>query len=230
MPLNFSDALSSLKKKSQLQGVPLSQQEVSGVAAGYSEQASSRLAKIKALELEKQKHEETLAFQKDTFTKRMAQEREDRHEAESRSKKGALGVAAGTIIGTLINPGYGTAIGAAIGGLAENCIIISACTSKNSYETNIAREFRNKYMSGYQLGGYYAIAHRIAPIMEKSHLLKLFLKKFLVNRLIDYGEYILGYKPKIRLRTSEMITGGFLSLCGYVGMQINIKPYIRTHV
>ena len=79
--MNFSDALSNVRKKSQLQGRPVSQQEVSGVAAGYSEQASSRLASIKALDLEKQKHEETLAQQQSQHDQRMENKRSDKSSA-----------------------------------------------------------------------------------------------------------------------------------------------------
>lgn len=236
MPLNFADALASVRKKAQLRGVPVSQQEVSGVAAGYSEQASSRLARIRALDLEKQRHEETRDIQKSQFQQRMAQERKDRQAAERASRRSTAATSATsgallgyTVAGSAAGGVYGAIIGAGLGLITSKCIIISACTSKDSHEVEIAREFRNKYMSPYHLGGYYALAHRIAPIIDKSHFLKLIFKKFLVDRLVDYGEWILGRKPKRQLRTSTIITEGFLSLCASIGMQIEIQPYIEAH-
>ena len=236
MPLNFADALASVRKKAQLRGVPVSQQEVSGVAAGYSEQASSRLARIKALELEKQKHEETTAMQKSQFEQRMAQQREDREAAiKAGERESAVsGATTGALLGySAIGGAAGGPVGAFIGyvggKIASKCIIISSCTSKDSHEVEIAREFRDKYMSNLHLGGYYALAHKIAPLIDKSHFLKLIFKKFLVDRLVDYGEWILGRKPKRQLRTSTIITEGFLSLCALIGMQIEIQPYIEAH-
>jgi len=233
MALNFSDALSSIEKKAQLRGVPLTKQEVSGVAAGYSETASERLARQRALELDKQKHDETLAMQKEQFNQRMIQDRKDREAAKKASNQqtgSTAGAALGTVLGAATGGGYLSAPLALVGGLiGSKCIIISACTSRDSYEVNIAREFRDKYMSQYHLGGYYALAYRFVPIMEKSHFIKLITKRFLVDRLVDYGEWLMEAKPKRQLRTSRIITEGFLSVCAYIGMRINVQPFIEAH-
>ena len=133
------------------------------------------------------------------------------------------------MIGFEVGGPWGAVIGGVGGLLAGSCIIISACTSSDSYEVEIAREFRDKYMGPYHLGGYYALAHRFVPIMEKSNFLKLLTKRFLIYRLVDYGEWILGYKPKMQLRSSRIVTEGFLRLCATIGMQINIQPYIEAH-
>ena len=232
MPLNFADALSGYRRKAQLEGRPLSQQEISGVAAGYSEQASEKLGRQRALELEK----ERVDTQKSQFEKRMAQDRKDRKAAEESSKRStaASGATSGAMLGymtagTAVGGVYGALIGGILGLVSSKCIIISAFTSKDSYEVEIAREFRDKYMSPYHLGGYYALAHRIAPLIDKSHFIKLIFKKFLVDRLVDYGEWILEYKPKRQLRTSRIVTEGFLSLCAAIGMGVEIYPYIEAH-
>jgi len=231
MPLNFSDALSNVKKKAQLEGRPLSQQEVSGVAEGYSENASVRLTRIKGLELAKQKHEETLAAQKKEHDDKMALADKNRKAAATASKKSAQasGLVTGAMAGAYVAGPVGAIVGGVVGAIAGSCIIISACTSRDSYEVEIAREFRDKYMSDLHLGGYYALAHRFVPLMEKSRFLKLITKKVLVDRLVDYGEFILGYKPKPQLRTSRVITEGFLKLCAAIGMHVNTTAYIEAH-
>ena len=211
---NFSDLLADLKRRARMQGREVSEQEVSGIAAGYSEQASSRLARQKQLELDKQRHEETLAQQKSQYDESVARAREERSQdredaRHTEQRRGYLAFA-----GALAN---------------KYCIIITACTSKNSPDVEISREFRDKYMSSYHLGGYYALAHKIVPLLRRSKFFRLLTKRFLVDRLVDYGEWILGYKPKIRLRTSIIVTNGFLLLCAAIGMQINVQPYIEAH-
>ena len=236
MPLSFTDALASVRKKAQLRGVPVSQQEVSGVAAGYSEQASSRLAKIVTLQQQKEQFEKTTAMQKSQFEQRMEQDRKDREAAIKAGERESTvsGATTGALLGySAIGGVTGGPVGAVIGGIAgkilSKCIIVSSCTSKDSHEVEIAREFRDKYMSNLHLGGYYALSTQYVRLINKSHFVKLLTKKFLVDRLVDYGEWILGYKPKRQLRTSTIITEGFLSLCAFIGMQVEIQPYIEAH-
>lgn len=213
MPLNFSDALADLKRRSRLQGREVSEQEVTGIAAGYSEQASSRLARQRQLELNKQRHEETLAQQKEQYDETTRMAAENRHEDRVDARHSEQRAAYAQIVGWF----------------ADRCIIITTCTSKNSHDVEISREFRDKYMSKSSLGGYYAIASIVVPLLNKSKFLRLLTKRFLVDRLVDYGEWILGYKPKMRLRTSRIATEAFLSMCGGVGMHINVEPYIEAH-
>ena len=216
---NFSDLLADLKRRARMQGREVSEQEVSGIAAGYSEQASSRLARQLQLELDKQRHEETLAQQKSQWDESMARAAEersqDRKDARHSEQRSAYLAFAGSVFNKWLDK--------------QNCIIITACTSKNSPDVEISREFRDKYMSSYHLGGYYALAHKIVPLLRRSKFFRLLTKRFLVDRLVDYGEWILGYKPKIRLRTSIIVTNGFLLLCAAIGMQINVQPYIEAH-
>ena len=234
--LNFSDALRNRENQYRLRGVQMPQTEVSGIAEGYSENASSSLARIKRLEIEQQRVDATKAWQEEQKRQSdlaWAEKREQRHEDEHAGKGETWGTVIGGIVGGVASWYTGGALaplGAAIGGaIGKTCIIISACTSKDSYGVEVAREFRDKYMGTYNLGGYYALAHRIVPLIDKSQFIKLIFKRLLVHRLIDYGEWILGYKPKRELKTSRIVTEGFLSLCATIGKQINIAPYIEAH-
>jgi len=231
--LNFSDALRNRENQYRLRGVQMPQTEVSGIAEGYSENASSSLARIKRLEIEQQRVDATKAWQEEQKRQSdlaWAEKREQRHEDEHRGKGEMWGTAIGAIVGTYAGgPAGGALLGSLGGAIGSHCIIISACTSKDSYGVEVAREFRDKYMGTYHLGGYYALAHRIVPLIDKSQFIRLIFKRLLVHRLIDYGEWILGYKPKRELKTSRIVTEGFLSLCATIGKQINIAPYIEAH-
>lgn len=228
MPLNFTEALSNLKRKAQLEGRPLSPQVTAGVAKGEGEAATDRLIRMKKVQQEK----ENLEQRKQEHIDNLKQQEEDRKSAEKTTiaSTTATGATLGyTVAGTAVGGIYGAIIGGALGWAAKECIIITACTSKDSYEVEISRVFRDKYMSPLELGGYYALAGRIAPMIRKSHFLKLITKKFLVGRLVDYAEWLFELKPKTRFRTSQMVTKGFLSLCAAIGMEINTSAYIEVH-
>jgi hypothetical protein len=96
------------------------------------------------------------------------------------------------------------------------CIIISACTSPDSYEVNIAREYRDNILSMQTLAGYYALCEIVVPWIHKSGLFKNMVKKALVDRLVDYGEMILGHKNHIQYKTSKIVTKLFLGLCNLI--------------
>lgn len=230
--LNFAQALERLKRKSYLRGRPVTQQEVAGVAEGEGQAASDKLFRIRQVELERQRLEQQQA----QHAAELKQREKDREAAQKSSERGsaASGATAGALVGyevasTAIGGVYGAIIGGVIGYGASQCIIITACTSSDSPEVNIARKFRDKYMSNYHLGGYYALAEGFTPLIKKFHFIKLIVKRFLVDRLVDYGEWILGYKPKMRFRTSRMVTDRFLSLCASIGKRVNIKPLIEAH-
>jgi len=231
MQSNFTQALDDLRKKSRLMGVEPAKQEIAGIAEGEGKAATDRLVRMKQVQLEK----ENLEQRKQEHADALKQQEEDREAAESATTATTTttGLITGAYLGTAaygpIGGAVGAGIGAAAGFLSSECIIITACTSSDSYEVEISREFRDKYMSNYHLGGYYALASRVAPMIRKSHFLKLITKKFLVDRLVDYGEWVLGYKPKMRFRTSRIVTAGFLKLCAAIGMEIEIQPYIMAH-
>ena len=107
------------------------------------------------------------------------------------------------------------------------CIIVTACTGRNSREVEIARQYRDSFLDRDQLSGYYRLADKIAPIIERNLNVKKNVKKWLVDRLVDYGEYRLGLKtgrPKI---ASYVISKAFLATIKTIGF---IFPkYVRQN-
>uniref|UniRef100_A0A6M3ITQ1 Uncharacterized protein n=1 Tax=viral metagenome TaxID=1070528 RepID=A0A6M3ITQ1_9ZZZZ len=139
--------------------------------------------------------------------------------------------AQGAVIGSAIAPGPGTVIGAGFGaavGLAESvCIIVSACTDRNSIEVDITRQYRDKYLDADQLRGYYCLAEKIVPCLERNENLRKNVKKWLVDRLIDYGEYRLGLKEKRPRILSYLISKAFLGTIKTIGMML--PYYVRIN-
>lgn len=146
----------------------------------------------------------------------------------------ATGAAAGATVGSFI-PVVGTAIGAvlgAAGGLVNSliggddggCIIVTACTDRNSPEVELTREYRDRFLTPEQLRGYYMIAETILPYVKKH---KTFVKRILVDNLIEYGRYALDKtsdKPSLK---SRIITRTFLFLCKSIGR--TRKQFIRAN-
>lgn len=146
----------------------------------------------------------------------------DRRQSQMALLGGGIGFAAGGPTGAMVGMGIGSMIG---GG----CIIISACTSSNSYEVEIAREYRDNILDRVTLGGYYALCNVTVPLIHKSKLFKRFIKRFLVDRMIDYFEVALNYKSRTEFRTSELITKAFLNLCHLIGRNVDHKVWIFLH-
>lgn len=134
---------------------------------------------------------------------------------------GALGGAAigsafgpvGTIIGGILG-----AIGgdAAVGWIEDACIIVTACNGKGSPEVDIARKFRDGFMTPEQIRGYYAMAEVVAPVLHRSESMKQAVKVALVDKLIDYGKFKLGMADSCP-EESEKIALSFLNDCEKVG-------------
>lgn len=133
-----------------------------------------------------------------------------------------LGAAAGlsplTTAGSFAGP-IGAFVGAALGFVLGKggCIIISACTNPHSYEVNLSREYRDRFMGPVTLIGYYALASILAPIIDKLRPVRWVTRAVLVSALVDYGEYILGHKAAIKRGLSRMISKAFLGLCKIIG-------------
>jgi hypothetical protein len=68
------------------------------------------------------------------------------------------------------------------------------------------------------LHGYYKLASVVVPLIKKYPWFKRLTKKILVDRLVDYGEWFMGYKPKMKYRTSRIVTQNFLTLCYSIGL------------
>ncbi|OGP59977.1 MAG: hypothetical protein A2V65_01610 [Deltaproteobacteria bacterium RBG_13_49_15] len=135
--------------------------------------------------------------------------------------------AAGAMMGAPAGP-VGMGVGVAVGGIVGlltgggGCIIITACTDRHSPEVKIAREYRDRFMDEEQLAGYYFMAIYIAPFLETHPTARKAVKKWLVDRLVDYGEVVLGRKPSRALRSSWIVSRLFLILCRAMGKVVDI--------
>ena len=101
---------------------------------------------------------------------------------------------------------------------------MTACTDRNSPEVELTREYRDRFLTPEQLRGYYMIAETILPYVKKH---KTFVKRILVDNLIEYGRYALektSDKPSIK---SRLITRTFLFLCKSIGR--TRKQFIRAN-
>jgi hypothetical protein len=122
---------------------------------------------------------------------------------------------------------WGDPVGTAIKWATSQCIIITACTDRHSPEVEIAREFRNKYLDADQMRGYYFIAEKIVPAIESNQTVKRMVKKWLVDRLVDFGAVQLGIKPVMALRSSWIVSKAFLTLIKVAGMMK--KQFVRAN-
>lgn len=140
---------------------------------------------------------------------------------------GALaGMKAGAALGTII-PGAGTLIGglvgAAFGGLSastKKCILITVCHGENSPEVNLAREYRDKYFSKEILRGYYYFAEPIVDLMEQYPEIKEYYKTHLVQPLLNYGRWKLGYTREHPSLLDCAITRNYINLWHDIGATI----------
>jgi len=138
--------------------------------------------------------------------------------------------------GTIIAPGWGTAIGAGVGLVeafateGEGCIIITAATAPDSYEVQVAREYRDLFLSPTTLRGYYIIAEKIVPLMTRYRSIKRLIKRHLVDNLITFARWQLGIWGFDELKsrpsnTAICITCVFILLCDVIGSKR--RSYIR---
>ncbi len=228
--LNFTEALMEAKRRAQLQGRPLSSQETTGIVEAQAKTAAEKLLQEKQLGLQEKSvglQESSLAEQTRQFNEQLAQrkyetekELEAAKEATKAEAYGTAGSIGGAVIGTALLPGVGTVLGSVGGGsvgkILSGCIIISSCTSPNSYEVNLARAYRDQFMDETMLFGYYFLCGLIVPLIQKSEAIRMIFYKGLVKRLVDYGEMRLGEKKKCKF-LSRVISIGFLGVCSTLG-------------
>jgi hypothetical protein len=228
----FTEALSSMRRRAQLSGRPLSKQEMSGAVAGMAETASQRLYRGRSVQLEEKRigiEEERLdlAQQSDERQYDIAKKRTKQDERRD-TTTGVLGgavagayIAKGAALGSVGGiPGaaLGGALGAIVGFIASKCLIISACSGPDSYEVEISRMYRDNHMSQFELIGYYTIAPPIAALIHRHRPIKRFVKSQLVDRMVDYAEWLFRIKPEMKNPVlSKFVTKTFLSLCRTVG-------------
>lgn len=113
-----------------------------------------------------------------------------------------------------------------VSAIGKGCIIVTACTSPDSPEVNLTREYRDKFMDADQLRGYYMIAEKVVPKIEKSPKLKYLVRRYLVDNLIEYGAFALGKANQTSLR-AELVAKAFLGLCRMVGR--TRKQFVRAN-
>jgi hypothetical protein len=111
--------------------------------------------------------------------------------------------------------------------LGGGCIIITACTDRNSYEVGVARKYKEKFLDKDQIRGYYCIAEKFIDRLKKSKRMQRIVKKYLVDKLIDYGEYKLDMKEEYPQVSSYIITKLFLGLIKLIGLIV--PQYTRTN-
>lgn len=218
----FTDALSSMRRKAQLSGRPLSKQETAGAVAGYANTASERLYRGRSLQLTQESEDRQYDIAKD----QMKQDKR-RDTATAVIGGGVAGasiggsIAAGASAGSVVGP-YGTAIGAGIGAIvgfiSTRCMIISACNGPESYEVELSRKYRDRFMSNFELIGYYTIAPPVAALIHRHRPIKRLIKTQLVDRMVDYAEWLFGMKSKMKNPVlSKFVTRSFLNLCRRIG-------------
>ncbi len=105
-----------------------------------------------------------------------------------------------------------------IGAVVEKaCIIVTACTSPDSDEVNITREYRDRFLDQDQLSGYYRLASIYVPQIRKRVWLKKATKRFLVDRLVAYGKVKLGKPQAKATMIDEIISKAFLTAIKIIG-------------
>lgn len=97
------------------------------------------------------------------------------------------------------------------------CIIITACTSPDAPEVQIAREYRDAYLSVEQLRGYYIIAETVVPLIQRRRVVKRLVKRYLVDSLVAVGRYELQKSPARPSFFARRVTRSFLKLCRFIG-------------
>jgi hypothetical protein len=156
MAVNFTQALVNARRRANISGRPLSQQETAGIAAGEAATSSERAARLKSLRLQ----ERQLAQQNEQFRKEQEfkekQARIEERTALASSVGGAVGVGAGYYIGAGIGSVggpvgaiIGGAIGSSIGGMFGNTHL---CTEAS----HVLDKIDNRHLRAYQKLRYYA--------------------------------------------------------------------------
>lgn len=127
----------------------------------------------------------------------------------------------GTAANVVLNP-----VGAIVDFIEDACIIVTACTNRNSEEVDITRQYRDRYLDQDQLRGYYWLAEKIVPKLNSEKRIK-FCKKHLVDKLVEYGSYKLGItevKPSIKSTIVSKVFLGTIKSIGYM-----LPQYIRLN-
>jgi hypothetical protein len=102
--INFADALNQVRRKSRLSGRPVATAEARGIAEGFSDSASARLARAKATQNQEQQiANQNAQFQQDMRFRRdqdmaMRQAAEDALKAQKQSDMQGLALGVGGMV------------------------------------------------------------------------------------------------------------------------------------
>lgn len=108
----------------------------------------------------------------------------------------------------------------------DTCIIVTACSGRTSEEVDITRIFRDMFLDEQTLRGYYIIAERVAPLMHRSQRFKAYIKKVLVDPLIDFGKFSIGMTRAFNPESIK-VAENFLTVCSSTGGMVD--AYIRKN-
>lgn len=122
MLTNFTNALMDLKRRSSLQGRPVSRNESAGIAEGFANTASERLSRKKQLQIQ----EKELRFRQSQSLVEM-KERDEARQREARGSMGAAGAAGGYMVGSAV--GASMAAGASSAALAGGATAAGAAAA-----------------------------------------------------------------------------------------------------
>jgi hypothetical protein len=146
----------------------------------------------------------------------------------------AGGAAAGAAAGTFVFPGVGTAVGGILGGVVggvsaafeDDCIIVTCCHGRHSEQVQIAREYRDNFMTPRKIRGYYVMAEKVVPFMKRHRTAKHIIASQLVARLVRYGRSMLKKTTEPPSMTDTLVTASFLGLCSAFGTCV--RQYVRA--
>lgn len=139
---------------------------------------------------------------------------------------GALGGALTGFVASGFNP-LGALVGGIFGGVGSKnkCVIVTAATSPDSIEVDMAREFRDKFVDRTTLRGYFMVAEWLVPTMQENEIVKTLVKEHLVDSLTRYAEWKLGYTKEHPSVVDCVVVRNFLSFCRDLGS--TVKEFIR---
>lgn len=117
----------------------------------------------------------------------------------------ATGAGIGALAGTFVFPGIGTAAGAVIGAIAGGlgasfCVLHEASYGCDSLEVQIARQFRDRFLTTAQLRAYYGQYEPVADRMRHDKAYRMHVRTVLTDRLVRYGAAVMQipYAPPSR--------------------------------
>jgi len=245
----LTSSLQEAQRRARLSGRSLSEAETEGITRGFFGQAGERLTQKRGLALQKRGQDISagLAYAGLSSAERMKKGQLDlvaagltaadkAKAADVRLAQQGLNVQleTGRMAGATAREtsglfGQGGILGLGIGSGDTACIIITACTHPNSYEVDVARVYRDFLLDAQTLSGYYALCCVVVPLIRKFNWFKRLMKNLLVNRLIDYGEWVIQITDKPRLCTTKKIARGFLKVCSVVGKFVDKESWLAKH-